>query len=111
MSLLSRSASLASLGLAFGLSVLPLSPLMAQDTAPAQPAAPAPAAPTPAAAPVDPNAVVATVNGQPVTEADLLLAQGELSQQFAQLPPEQRRAAAARRHRDSWMAAQASTSP
>ncbi|TIO27756.1 MAG: peptidylprolyl isomerase, partial [Mesorhizobium sp.] len=38
MSLLFRRASLASLGLAFGLSALSLSPLMAQDTAPAQPA-------------------------------------------------------------------------
>lgn len=77
----------ASLGLAFGLSMLALSPLAAQETAPAQPAAPA-------AAPVDPNAVVATVNGKSVTEADLTLAEGELSQQFAQLPPDQRRAAA-----------------
>ncbi|CCV11366.1 peptidylprolyl isomerase [Mesorhizobium sp. STM 4661] len=94
MSLLFRRASFASLGLAVGLSALSLSPLMAQDTAPAQPAAPAqPTAPAPAA-PVDPNAVVATVNGQTLTEADLGLAEGELSQQFAQLPPEQRRAAA-----------------
>jgi len=91
MSLLFRRASLASLGLAFGLSALCLSPVMAQETAPA---APADAAAAPAAAPVDPNAVVATVNGQPLTEADLVLAEGELSQQFAQLPPEQRRAAA-----------------
>ncbi|RUV06611.1 MAG: peptidylprolyl isomerase, partial [Mesorhizobium sp.] len=37
MSSLFRRASLASLGLAFGLSALSLSPLMAQDTAPAQP--------------------------------------------------------------------------
>ena len=35
-----------------------------------------------------------TVNGKPITEADLTLAEGELSKQFAQLPPEQRRAAA-----------------
>ncbi|TGQ79482.1 peptidylprolyl isomerase, partial [Mesorhizobium sp. M8A.F.Ca.ET.208.01.1.1] len=70
------------------LSALCLSPLMAQETAPAQPDAAAPAAP------VDPNAVVATVNGEKLTEADLQLAEGELSQQFAQLPPEQRRAAA-----------------
>ncbi|RVA30920.1 peptidylprolyl isomerase, partial [Mesorhizobium sp. M7A.F.Ca.CA.004.11.2.1] len=89
MSLLFRRASLASLGLAVGLSALSLSPLMAQQTAPA----PADAA-APAAAPVDPNKVIATVNGQPLTEADLVLAEGELSQQFAQLPPEQRRAAA-----------------
>ncbi|TPK94158.1 peptidylprolyl isomerase [Mesorhizobium sp. B2-4-12] len=90
MPLLFRRASLASLGLAFGLSALCLSPLMAQETAPAAPADAA----APAAKPVDPNAVVATVNGQSLTEADLVLAEGELSQQFAQLPPEQRRAAA-----------------
>jgi len=90
MSLSFRRASLAGLGLAFGLSALTLSPLMAQETAPA----PANAAAAPAAAPADPNAVVATVNGEKLTEADLGLAEGELSQQFAQLPPEQRRAAA-----------------
>ncbi|ESW63203.1 peptidylprolyl isomerase [Mesorhizobium sp. C277A] len=90
MSLLFRRASLASLGLAFGLSALSLFPLMAQEAAPA----PADAAAAPAAAPVDPNAVIATVNGQKLTEADLGLAEGELSQQFSQLPPEQRRAAA-----------------
>ncbi|MDX8490330.1 peptidylprolyl isomerase [Mesorhizobium sp. VK22B] len=89
MSLLFRRASLASLGLAFGLSAFSLSPLMAQETKPAQPNAAAPAA-----TPVDPNAVVATVNGEKLTEADLALAEGELSQQFQQLPPEQRRAAA-----------------
>ena len=94
MSLLFRRASLASLGLAVGLSALSLSPLAAQETQPAQPAQPADAAATPAAAPVDPNAVVATVDGKPITEADLTLAEGELSKQFAQLPPEQRRAAA-----------------
>lgn len=90
MSLLFRRASLASLGLVFGLSALSLSPVMAQEAAPA----PADAAAAPAAAPVNPNAVVATVNGEKLTEADLGLAEGELSQQFAQLPPEQRRAAA-----------------
>src|SRR5438445_4963219 len=89
MSLSFRRVSLASLGLAFGLSALSLSPLMAQETKPAQPDAAAPAA-----APVDPNAVVATINGEKLTEADLALAEGELSQQFQQLPPEQRRAAA-----------------
>ncbi len=89
MSLLFRRASLAGLGLAFGLSALSLSPLMAQEAKPAQADAAAPAA-----APVDPNAVVATINGEKLTEADLALAEGELSQQFAQLPPDQRRAAA-----------------
>ena len=62
-----------------------------QETAPA----PAPAAPAtaPAAAP-DPATVIATINGQPVTEGDLATAVSDLDQQFAQLPPEQRRAAA-----------------
>lgn len=40
------------------------------------------------------NAVVATVNGQPITETDLEIAISDLEQQFAQLPAEQRRAAA-----------------
>jgi len=38
--------------------------------------------------------VVATVNGQTVTEGDLEMAISDLGQQFAQLPAEQRRAAA-----------------
>jgi peptidyl-prolyl cis-trans isomerase C len=80
--------SFAGLGLALGLSALVLSPLAAQEAAPAKPDAAA------QAKPVDPNAVVATVAGKPITEADLALAEGELSQQFAQLPAEQRRAAA-----------------
>ena len=41
-----------------------------------------------------PDTVVATIDGQPITEADSTLALGDLDQQFAQLPPEQRRAAA-----------------
>ena len=80
--------SFAGFGLALGLSALVLSPLAAQEAAPAKPDAAA------QAKPVDPNAVVATVAGKPITEADLALAEGELSQQFAQLPAEQRRAAA-----------------
>lgn len=40
------------------------------------------------------DAVVATVNGQPVTEADVALAESELDPQFDRLSPEQRRAAA-----------------
>ena len=83
-----RRAPLALLGLALGLSTFAPSPLLAQEAAPAAPAEAAPAAPA------DPAAVVATVNGKPVTEADLALAEGELSRQFAQLPAEQRRAAA-----------------
>ncbi|HRP80160.1 MAG TPA: peptidylprolyl isomerase [Aquamicrobium sp.] len=39
-------------------------------------------------------AVVATVNGQPVTETDLAVAISDLNEQFAQLPEDQRRAAA-----------------
>ncbi len=87
MSFSSRRVSLAGIGIAVGLSALALAPLAAQETNPATPA-------VEAAKPVDPNAVVATINGQTITEADLALAEGELSQQFAQLPPEQRRAAA-----------------
>ena len=41
-----------------------------------------------------PDAVVATINGEPVTEADLSIAIADLDQQFAQLPDDQRRAAA-----------------
>lgn len=47
-----------------------------------------------AAPAADPNAVVATINGKDVTEGDLELALQGLEQQFAQLSPEQRRAAA-----------------
>ncbi|MDQ2632960.1 MAG: peptidylprolyl isomerase, partial [Pseudomonadota bacterium] len=47
----------------------------------------APAAP-------DPDRVIATIDGKPITEADLALAQASVDQQYAQLPPEQRRAAA-----------------
>lgn len=46
----------------------------------------------PAEAPA--NAVVATINGTPVTETDLQVAISDLEQQFAQLPVDQRRAAA-----------------
>lgn len=40
------------------------------------------------------DTVVATINGQSVTEADVKLAESELDPQFDQLPPEQKRAAA-----------------
>ena len=40
------------------------------------------------------EAVVATIDGEPVTEADLSIAMTDLSEQFAQLPDDQRRAAA-----------------
>ena len=40
------------------------------------------------------SAVVATVNGDNITEADIALAEGDLDPQFDQLPADQRRAAA-----------------
>jgi peptidyl-prolyl cis-trans isomerase C len=89
MSIKHPRAALAGIGMAVGISVLAAISAGAQETAPApaSPAAPAQAAP-------DPATVVATVNGQTITEADLTLAEADLDQQFAQLPPEQRRAAA-----------------
>ena len=59
---------------------------LAQDAT--QPA-PAQAEPPPA-----PETVLATVDGQPITQADIELAMADLGQQFARLPVEQRRAAA-----------------
>jgi peptidyl-prolyl cis-trans isomerase C len=41
-----------------------------------------------------PDTVLGTINGQPITEADLELALADLDQQFSRLPEEQRRAAA-----------------
>jgi peptidyl-prolyl cis-trans isomerase C len=81
----SRRARLATLGLAAIL--LAAAPLAAQ-------AQEATAADPGKAAAVDPNAVIATVDGQPVTEADLSQAIQDLDQQFARLPEEQKRAAA-----------------
>jgi peptidyl-prolyl cis-trans isomerase C len=79
-------------------------PAFAQDSATPAPApteAPATATPAPAeqaqqetAPAVLPDTVIATVNGSPITEADLTLAASDLDPQFARLPPEQRRAAA-----------------
>jgi peptidyl-prolyl cis-trans isomerase C len=51
-------------------------------------------APAPAAAAPPPETVLGSVNGQPITQADLERALGDLDQQFARLPAEQRRAAA-----------------
>ena len=89
MSIKHPRAALAGIGMAVGISVLSAISAGAQETAPAPatPAAPAQAAP-------DPAKVVATVNGQSITEADLTLAEADLDQQFSRLPPEQRRAAA-----------------
>jgi peptidyl-prolyl cis-trans isomerase C len=58
-------------GFAFGLLALAATPGLAQE-----------------------DKVVATVNGKPVTEADIALAVSDLDEQFARLPEEQRRAAA-----------------
>ena len=57
-------------------------------------ARPAPATEqAPAPAP-DPTKIVATINGQAISEADLALALASVDQQYAKLAPEQRRAAA-----------------
>lgn len=85
MSFSIRRASVAGLGMLFALAAAPVSQSLAQDTQ-------APAAAEPA--PVDPKAVVATINGEPITEADLKIAEDDLDQQFSRLPQEQRRAAA-----------------
>jgi len=61
-----------------------LTPVFAQDAAPAtQDAAPAA---------VQPETVVATVAGSPITEADLSFAAEDLAQELQQMPPEQRKA-------------------
>ena len=90
MSTSSRRAALARLALPFGfVAALTLS-AVAQETPPAG-QAPAEAA-TPAAP--DPNKIIATIDGHPISEADLALALASVDQQYSQLPPEQRRAAA-----------------
>jgi len=80
-----RRASLAGLGVMLALAAPAATLAFAQES---KPAAEAPAKP------VDPAAVVATINGQPVTEGDLTIAEGDLDQQFSRLPADQRRAAA-----------------
>lgn len=101
-SLLRRSGVLRAALAGTALSALVLA-AAAQDQQPAPATPPAPAAPAtpptteatpPVAAKPDPNTVVGTINGQNITEADLELAEQDLGQQFAQLPPEQKRAAA-----------------
>lgn len=87
---LARTASVLALMVAAGA----LAPAIAQDTAPAEaPAAEAPAAEAPAAeAPaVTPETVVATVGGQPITEADLSFAAEDLTQELQQMAPEDRK--------------------
>jgi len=75
MRLFPSRRSFAACGFALGLTMLSPPLLQAQETTPG-------------------SAVVATVNGIDITEAELEMAQSDLGQQFAQLPPEQRRAAA-----------------
>lgn len=94
---LTRALSLAAL-----LVAMPAAASLAQDTATppadAAPAADAAAPATDAAAPamapaeIDPNAVVATVGGQEITEADLSFAAEDMAQDLAQMPPEEQRA-------------------
>jgi peptidyl-prolyl cis-trans isomerase C len=66
---------LSGIGLAIGLTVLSAGALRAQEA-------------------TTEDKVVATINGENVTESELALVMSELEQQFAQLPPEQKRAAA-----------------
>lgn len=67
-----------------------VAPAYSQDAAPAPaPAAEAPAAEAPA--PVSPDAVVATVGGETITEADLGFAAEDLTQELSQMPADQRR--------------------
>ncbi len=73
---LARTASVLALMLAGGA----LAPALAQDAAPA---AEAPA--------ITPETVVATVGGEPITEADLSFAAEDLTQELGQMPPDQRR--------------------
>lgn len=92
MSSSNRRASFIRLSVAALLSAGVMSAAHAQDAKPAE-TPPAAAQPAPAAKPA-PDTVLATVNGQPITEADLDLAIEDLDQQFARLPEEQKRAAA-----------------
>ncbi len=87
---LTRALSLAAL-----LAAMPAAATLAQDTTPPPADAAAPAADAPAEeapAEIDPNAVVATVGGQEITEADLSFAAEDMAQDLSQMPPEERRA-------------------
>jgi len=94
MSLPFCRAALVGLALPLSLAVALSSAARAEDAA--KPAEPQPAEAAAPAAPAqpDPNKVVATIDGKPVTESDLALALASVDQQYSQLPPEQRRAAA-----------------
>ncbi len=94
MSLPFRRAALARLALPLSLAVALTGAARAEDAAKPAEQKPAEAAAPAAPAQPDPNKVVATVDGQPVTEADMALALASVDQQYQQLPPDQRRAAA-----------------
>ncbi len=83
---LARTASVLALMLAAGA----LAPALAQDAAAPTAEAPAEAAPAAPAA-VSPDTVVATVGGEPITEADLSFAAEDLTQELSQMPAEQRK--------------------
>ncbi len=88
-----RSAAFKRLGLPLSILAALSVGAAAQDPAPAE-QKPAEASTPAAPAQPDPAKVVATIEGQPVTEADLALALASVDQQYSQLPPDQRRAAA-----------------
>jgi peptidyl-prolyl cis-trans isomerase C len=69
------------------LAIIPILPASADDAA-APAVAPA-AAPADAIAASDPNKVVATINGAPITQLDLAVAAPDLQTALQQLPPEQ----------------------
>ena len=94
MSFSFRRAAFARMALPLGLFAALTAASVAQETAPAAPPAGEPAAEAAKPAAPDPEKVIATIDGKPVTEADLALAQASVDQQYAQLPPDQRRAAA-----------------
>jgi peptidyl-prolyl cis-trans isomerase C len=101
-----RRSLLASAGLAVATMLFVAGPAAAEDAA--QPAAtsetqaPATQAPSETQAPAaeaakptpPPDTVLAHVNGKPITQGDVELAETDLDPQFAKMPPEQRRAAA-----------------
>jgi peptidyl-prolyl cis-trans isomerase C len=97
-----RRSLLASAGLAVATLLFVAGPSMAEDAAkPAAtetPAAQAPGTQAPAAEAAKPtpppDTVLAHVNGKPITQGDVELAETDLDPQFAKMPPEQRRAAA-----------------
>lgn len=93
-----RRSLLASAGLAVATLLFVAGPSAAEDAAQpaAAPQAQAEQAPAAEAAKPSPppDTVLAHVNGKPITQADLELAETDLDPQFAKLSPEQRRAAA-----------------